>query len=47
MNNKSSNTTTNMSGKRTLIIETIKILIITIMIIIVTMITKVVIYKIL
>ena len=44
MNNKSSNTTTNMSGKRTLIIETIKILIITIM---VTMITKVVIYKIL
>ena len=46
MNNKSSNTTTNMSGKRTLIIETIKILIIT-MIIIVTMITKVVIYKIL
>ena len=46
MNNKSSNTTT-MSGKRTLIIETIKILIITIMIIIVTMITKVVIYKIL
>ena len=47
MNNKSSNTTTNMSGKSTLIIDTIKLFIITIMIIIVTMITKVVICKIL